>query len=196
MLLRKVFDTSLAAVAYGAGVLTQRDFAIFQDHGYRGLYAGETAADIHTRKWLKKGQRILDHMGSTELAAKRFRITQAEDKIAREGIIDKQKANDAHHDMGTRCVASSWSKMAPCQTNCQRPRRASPSCAPASRSALNLSAIPRSGARAMPAKDSAIRAMFALGGFWSTRQRMTYSEQFAIVLASGVLWRIIIPLMR
>ena len=93
-------NTSLAAVAYGAGVLTQSDFAIFQDHGYRGLYAGETAADIHARKGLKKGQRILDYMGSTELAANWFRITQAEDKIAREEIADKQKATDAHHDMG------------------------------------------------------------------------------------------------
>ena len=61
-------NTTLAAVAYGAGVLTQSDFAIFQDHGYRGLYAGETAADIHARKGLKKSQRILDHMGSEELS--------------------------------------------------------------------------------------------------------------------------------
>jgi DNA-damage-inducible protein D len=83
-------NKDLAAVAYGAygaGVLTGRDFAIFQDHGYMGLYNGEKAADIHARKGLKKSQGILDYMGSEELAANFFRITQTE-------------ANQARHEMG------------------------------------------------------------------------------------------------
>lgn len=89
-----------AATVYGAGVLTSRDFAVFQDHGYRGLYNGETARDIAARKGLPKGQAILDWMGSTELAANLFRSTQAEDKIRREGITNKADANRTHHTVG------------------------------------------------------------------------------------------------
>jgi DNA-damage-inducible protein D len=81
--------------------VTRQDFAIFQDHGYRGLYAGETAQDIAARKGLKRGQAILDHMGSTELAANLFRATQTEDKLRREGITGKAEANRTHHDVGT-----------------------------------------------------------------------------------------------
>lgn len=93
-------NTELAATAKGAGVVTAQDFAIFQDHGYMGLYNGERARDIHARKGLKRGQRILDHMGSTELAANWFRATQADDKIRREGIQGKAAANQTHHDVG------------------------------------------------------------------------------------------------
>ncbi|HEV8192327.1 MAG TPA: hypothetical protein VGP82_12740 [Ktedonobacterales bacterium] len=79
-------------------------FASFQNHGYRGLYAGETAAMIAQRKGLKRGQEILDHMGSTELAANLFRATQVEDKLRRRttevGPIGQKAANKAHHDMG------------------------------------------------------------------------------------------------
>ena len=66
-----------------------------------GLYNGEKARDIAARKGLAKGQRILDWMGSTELAANWFRITQAEEKIRREGIDNKADANRTHYDMGT-----------------------------------------------------------------------------------------------
>ena len=90
----------LAATAYSAGVLTQQDFGVFQDHGYRGMYAGETAADIAARKGLRKGQRILDHMNSAELALNWVRITQTEEKIRRDGISDKVSANAAHHTIG------------------------------------------------------------------------------------------------
>jgi DNA-damage-inducible protein D len=92
-------NTELAAAASGAGVVTERDFALFQDHGYRGLYAGETARMIAARKGVKPGT-ILDHMGSEELAANWFRATQAEAKIRREEIDNKADANRAHHDMG------------------------------------------------------------------------------------------------
>ena len=93
-------NATLASAAQGAGVLTARDFAVFQDHGYAGLYNGERARDIAARKGLKRGERILDHMGSEELAANLFRATQAEAKITREGITGREAANQAHHDVG------------------------------------------------------------------------------------------------
>jgi DNA-damage-inducible protein D len=93
-------NTQLADTAREAGVITRQDFAIFQDHGYMGLYAGERARDIAQRKGLRPGQHILDHMGSTELAANAFRSTQAEDKIRREGLRGKAAANQAHEEMG------------------------------------------------------------------------------------------------
>lgn len=93
-------NKQLADAARIAGVVSTTDFATFQNHGYRGLYAGETAAMIAKRKGLKRGQEILDHMGSTELAANLFRATQTEEKLRREGITGKAAANKAHHDMG------------------------------------------------------------------------------------------------
>lgn len=92
-------NKQLAEVAYAAGVPSD-GFAAFQNHGYRGLYAGETAAMIAARKGLKKGQEILDHMGSTELAANLFRATQAEEKLRRSGPIGQAVANQMHYDMG------------------------------------------------------------------------------------------------
>ncbi|MEG3117070.1 DNA damage-inducible protein D [Salinicola sp. 4072] len=65
----------LAAAAQDAGVETPLDYAIFQDHGYKGLYGGLGAKDLHARKGLKKSHKILDYMGSTELAANLFRAT-------------------------------------------------------------------------------------------------------------------------
>ena len=56
-----------------AGVEAERDFAIFQNKGYQGLYGGLGVKEIHERKGLKKNEKILDHMGSTELAANLFR---------------------------------------------------------------------------------------------------------------------------
>ena len=67
-----------------------------------GLYGGLGAQDIHARKGLKKGEQILDHMGSTELAANLFRATQAEDKLRREKITGKVKANQAHREVGAK----------------------------------------------------------------------------------------------
>jgi DNA-damage-inducible protein D len=95
-------NTTLASAASGAGVVTSRDFAAFQNHGYRGLYAGETARDIALRKGLPASGagRILDYMGSEELAANLLRVTQTEAKIRREGITNKGTANQAHHDIG------------------------------------------------------------------------------------------------
>ncbi|MDB5078297.1 MAG: damage-inducible protein [Chloroflexi bacterium] len=95
-------NKQLADTAKGAGVVTSFDFAVFQDHGYSGLYGGEKAKDIHQRKGLKPNEKILDHMGAEELAANLFRATQTEAKIRREKIKGKEAANQAHNEMGQR----------------------------------------------------------------------------------------------
>lgn len=95
-------NTQLASAAKGAGVTTTLDYAIFQNHGYRGLYGGLDATDIKERKGLANNQNILDHMGSTELAANLFRATQTEDKLRREGITGKDNANRVHKEVGAK----------------------------------------------------------------------------------------------
>ncbi|RAP63853.1 damage-inducible protein D [Achromobacter sp. HZ01] len=92
----------LAAAAKDAGVDSPLDYAIFQDHGYKGLYGGLGAKDIHARKGLKKSQKILDHMGSTELAANLFRATQTEEKLRRDQVQGKVQANQTHFDVGRK----------------------------------------------------------------------------------------------
>ncbi|MDE2257181.1 MAG: DNA damage-inducible protein D [Xanthomonadaceae bacterium] len=92
----------LAAAAKDAGVVTSLDYAIFQDHGYKGLYGGLAAKEIHARKGLKKSQKILDHMGSTELAANLFRATQTEEKLKRDRVRGKQRANQTHYEVGKK----------------------------------------------------------------------------------------------
>ena len=95
-------NAQLAAAAQEAGVKTSLDYAVFQNHGYRGLYGGLEAKNIQARKGLKKSQHILDHMGSTELAANLFRATQTEEKIRRERIRGKQNANRVHEEVGAK----------------------------------------------------------------------------------------------
>ena len=97
-----VHNKSLAEAAQMAGVLEPRDYATFQNRGYQGLYGGLTAKDIHARKGLKKSQKILDHMGSTELAANLFRATQTDEKLRRENIRGKQAAYDTHYKVGQK----------------------------------------------------------------------------------------------
>lgn len=92
----------LAAAAKEAGVETSLDYAIFQDHGYKGLYGGLGNKEIHARKGLKKSQKILDHMGSTELAANLFRATQTEEKLRRDRVSSKAQANQTHFDVGRK----------------------------------------------------------------------------------------------
>lgn len=95
-------NSQLASAAKDAGVIDSRDYAIFQNYGYQGLYGGMTAKDIHAKKGLKKSQKILDHMGSTELAANLFRATQTEEKLRRENIKGKQQANMTHYEVGAK----------------------------------------------------------------------------------------------
>ena len=102
MLKLKKHNVQLADAARGAGVIEPMDYAIFQNHGYAGLYGGLVAQDIHARKGLQKGQQILDHMGSTELAANLFRATQTEEKLRREKVTGKGKANQTHYEVGKK----------------------------------------------------------------------------------------------
>ncbi len=95
-------NTQLADAAKNAGVIDAVDYAIFQNFGYQGLYGGLNPKDIHAQKGLKKSQHILDHMGSTELAANLFRATQAEDKLRRDNIKGKSKANQTHFEVGKK----------------------------------------------------------------------------------------------
>ncbi|ARM68125.1 DNA-damage-inducible protein D [Morganella morganii] len=98
----KEHNKLLVETAQQAGVETSVDFAIFQNHGYQGLYGGLDHKGIHQRKGLKKSQRILDHMGSTELAANLFRATQAEEKLRRDNVKSKTVANQTHFDVGRK----------------------------------------------------------------------------------------------
>lgn len=95
-------NKSLADAAYDAGVTEPRDFRIFQNRGYQGLYGGLGVKQIHERKGLKENQKILDHMGSTELAANLFRATQTEEKLRRENVQGKAAANAVHYEVGAK----------------------------------------------------------------------------------------------
>jgi len=98
----KKHNKNLAGVAKQAGVIQPLDYAIFMDHGYRGLYGGLGMRDIRERKRLKDKEQVLDHMGSTELAANLFRATQTEEKLRRENVQNKDQANRIHNEVGRK----------------------------------------------------------------------------------------------
>jgi DNA-damage-inducible protein D len=98
----KQWNQLLAEAAYKAGVITDEEFAIFQNSGYMGLYGGLTVSDIHARKKLKKGDKILDYMGSTELIANLFRISQTEEKLKMDKIANPQAANNTHYEVAEK----------------------------------------------------------------------------------------------
>jgi DNA-damage-inducible protein D len=95
-------NKDLASAARIAGVGLPVEFAAFQNHGYRGLYGGLDVNRIRETKGLAGKAQILDHMGSTELAANLFRATQAEEKLRREGIKGRENANAAHFEVGQK----------------------------------------------------------------------------------------------
>ena len=95
--LTKKGNYSLNKTAKNAGV---KNFDKFHNSGYKGLYNGETADDIARRKGLRYREDILDNMGSEELAANLFRITQTESKLKRENISTEKDANKAHYNVG------------------------------------------------------------------------------------------------
>ena len=97
----KQWNQLLAETARRAGVITQEEFAIFQNAGYMGLYGGLDVQDIHKRKGLEVGQKILDYMGSTELIANLFRISQTEEKLRKDGVDNAQMATSVHHSVGS-----------------------------------------------------------------------------------------------
>ena len=88
---------SLNQTAKKAGV---KNFDRFHNAGYKGLYNGETAADIAKRKGLRYREDILDNMCSEELAANLFRITQTEAKLKNDNIKGENKANKVHYNIG------------------------------------------------------------------------------------------------
>ncbi|MDR1002912.1 MAG: DNA damage-inducible protein D [Oscillospiraceae bacterium] len=96
----KQWNQLLAEAARSAGVITNEEFAIFQNAGYMGLYGGLDVDDIHERKGLSVRDKILDYMGSEELAANLFRISQTESKLKRENIQGVNSASSAHHKVG------------------------------------------------------------------------------------------------
>ncbi|MDB5096201.1 MAG: damage-indicible protein DnaD [Cyanobacteria bacterium RYN_339] len=98
----KLHNKQLAAAAYTVGVRTPSDYAIFQDHGYKGLYSGLGVGQIKESRGLKRTQDLLDFMGSTELAANLFRATQTEELLRRGNIQSKDQANRTHHEVGVR----------------------------------------------------------------------------------------------
>lgn len=95
--LTKKGNYSLNLAAKNAGV---KNFDTFHNFGYKSLYNGETADDIAKRKGLRYREDILDNMGSVELAANLFRITQTEQKLERENIKTESEANKTHYEVG------------------------------------------------------------------------------------------------
>ena len=102
----KQWNQMLAEVARDAGVITNEEFAIFQNAGYMGLYGGMTVEKIHDKKGLAIRDKILDYMGSEELIANLFRISQAESKLRRENIQGTTAANQAHFIVGREVRAA------------------------------------------------------------------------------------------
>lgn len=98
----KIHNKSLAEAANLAGISDPKDYAIFQNKGYQGLYGGLGRKEIHSKKGLKKSQDILDYMGSTELAANLFRATQTDEKLRKEHIVGKNAANQTHYEVGKK----------------------------------------------------------------------------------------------
>ncbi|GHU87252.1 DNA damage-inducible protein D [Clostridia bacterium] len=98
----KQWNQLLAEAARNASVITDEEFAIFQNAGYMGLYGGLTVADIHAKKELKKNEKILDFMGSTELIANLFRISQTEEKLKRDEVSSAIEANNTHYEVAEK----------------------------------------------------------------------------------------------
>lgn len=90
---------ALSGAAKNAGVQSTM-FGVFHDAGYKGLYGGLGSDQIKARKRITAGENLLDRMGTTELAANQFRMTQAREKLAKEGIPGQQRAIDTHRQVG------------------------------------------------------------------------------------------------
>ena len=88
---------SLNIAAKNAGV---KNFDRFHNSGYKGLYNGETANDIAKRKGLRYREDILDNMGSDELIANLFRISQTEQKLKKDNVSLEKTANETHFNIG------------------------------------------------------------------------------------------------
>ena len=98
----KQWNQMLLEAAHNAGVITNEEYAEFQNAGYMGLYGGLTVDDIHKRKHLKENEKILDFMGSTELIANLFRISQTEEKLKKDKVHSCSKATATHYEVGSK----------------------------------------------------------------------------------------------
>lgn len=96
----KQWNQMLAEAAHNAGVMSDEEYATFQNAGYMGLYGGMKVEDIHKKKGLKKNDRILDFMSSTELIANLFRISQTEEKLKKDKTATADAANEVHFIVG------------------------------------------------------------------------------------------------
>jgi len=90
---------ALSGAARDAGVHS-RMFGVFHDAGYKGLYGGLGSDQIKAHKRIAAGENLLDRMGTTELAANQFRMTQTREKLAQEGIDGQEHAIDTHRQVG------------------------------------------------------------------------------------------------
>ena len=98
----KQWNQMLLEVAHNSGVITNQEYAEFQNAGYMGLYGGLTVDDIHKRKNLKDNEKILDFMESTELIANLFRISQTEEKLKKDNVHSSSKATATHYEVGSK----------------------------------------------------------------------------------------------
>jgi DNA-damage-inducible protein D len=89
----------LSGAARNAGV-QDKMFGVFHDAGYKGLYGGLGRQDIKAKKRIPPKDQLMDRMGTTELAANQFRMTQTRDKLAREGVRSQERAIDTHKKVG------------------------------------------------------------------------------------------------
>ncbi len=96
----KQWNQMLAESAHNAGVISDEEYAAFQNAGYMGLYGGLKVDDIHKKKGLKRNDRILDYMSSTELIANLFRISQTEEKLKKDKAATADAANEIHFIVG------------------------------------------------------------------------------------------------
>lgn len=96
----KQWNQMLAEAAHKAGVISNEEYAAFQNAGYMGLYGGMKVENIHQKKGLKKIDKILDFMSSTELIANLFRISQTEEKLKKDKASTTDAANEIHFIVG------------------------------------------------------------------------------------------------
>ena len=108
----------MVETAHDAGVITNEEFAIFQNAGYMGLYGGLDVKDIHDRKGLTARQKILDYMGSTELIANLFRISQTEEKLRKDKVEGAEAATKVHYSVGKEVRSAIEKLVALCRKIC------------------------------------------------------------------------------
>lgn len=122
----KQWNQLLAEAARNAGVITADEFAVFQNAGYMGLYGGMTVDDIHRKKNLEVGQKILDYMGSTELIANLFRISQTEEKLRKDSVNSADAATAVHYKVGSEVREAIEKSAAQCRKICPLPKEHCP----------------------------------------------------------------------